>query len=539
MPSLTMQLQRSWTGPILILLAACSTASRPNDATSPSSSRLQLEEATIADLQAGLARGTYTSVALTEAYLSRIAKLDREGPALHAFIAVNPDARATAAERDAERRAGRVRGPLHGIPVVIKDNIETADGMATTAGSLALANYKATQDAFLVQRLRAAGAIIIGKTNLSEWANFRSTRSSSGWSAVGGQVRNPYALDRSPCGSSSGTGVAIAANLAAVGIGTETDGSIVCPASANALVGLKPTLGLVSRSGIIPIAHSQDIAGPMARTVADAATLLTVLAGEDPADETTARSAQHRQTDYTRFLDSAGLRGARIGVLRDEVTGYHADVDRLYDAAIAAMRAAGAVIVDSLAVRATPAWAAEFTILLYEFKSDLNTFFAARAGRLPVSSLEQLIEFNERERARSMPFFGQELFRSSQQKGALSDTAYQNALKTAKLAATALDSIMKQHRLDAVVAPTGSPPWLIDLVTGDHFIGGSSSIAAVAGYPTITVPMGFVFGLPVGISFFASAWSEPTLLKLAFAYEQRTRHRVAPRFLPTADLTTR
>ena len=539
MPSLTMQLKRSLTGCVLVFAAACSTTSRPSDIPSPSSSQLELEEATIADLRAGLERGTYTSVALTEAYLSRIAKLDREGPALHAFIAVNPDARATAAERDAERRAGRVRGPLHGIPVVIKDNIETGDGMATTAGSLALANYKATQDAFLVQRLRAAGAVIIGKTNLSEWANFRSTRSSSGWSAVGGQVRNPYALDRSPCGSSSGTGVAIAANLAAVGVGTETDGSIVCPASANALVGLKPTLGLVSRSGIIPIAHSQDIAGPMARTVADAATLLTVLAGEDPADETTARSAQHRQTDYTRFLDSAGLRGARIGVLREEVTGYHADVDRLYDAAIAAMRAAGAVIVDSLAVRAAPAWAAEFTILLYEFKSDLNTFFAARAGRLPVSSLEQLIEFNERERARSMPFFGQELFRSSQQKGALSDTAYQNALKTARLAATALDSIMKHHRLDAVVAPTGSPPWLIDLVTGDHFIGGSSSIAAVAGYPTITVPMGFVFGLPVGISFFASAWSEPTLLKLAFAYEQRTRHRVAPRFLPTADLTTR
>ena len=539
MPSLTIQLRRSLTGITVVVAAACSTTSRPSDTASPSSSQLQLEEATIADLRAGLERGTYTSVALTEAYLSRIGKLDREGPALHAFIAVNPDARATAAERDAERRAGRVRGPLHGIPVVIKDNIETADGMATTAGSLALANYKATQDAFVVQRLRAAGAIIIGKTNLSEWANFRSTRSSSGWSAVGGQVRNPYALDRSPCGSSSGTAVAIAANLAVVGVGTETDGSIVCPASANALVGLKPTLGLVSRSGIIPIAHSQDIAGPMARTVADAATLLTILAGEDPTDETTARSAQHRQADYTRFLDSAGLRGARIGVLREEVTGYHADVDRLFDAAISAMREAGAVIVDSLAVRAAPAWAAEFTILLYEFKSDLNRYLAARSGRLPVSSLEQLIEFNERERARSMPFFGQELFRSSQQKGALSDTAYQNALKTAKLAATALDSIMKQHRLDAVVAPTGSPPWLIDLVTGDHFIGGSSSIAAVAGYPTITVPMGFVFGLPVGISFFASAWSEPTLLKLAFAYEQRTRHRVAPRFLPTADLTTR
>ena len=542
MQSLTMQLHRSLIGMTLVLSAACSTAPRPSErvTTNPSSSQLRLEEATIADLQAGLQKGAFTSVALTEAYLSRIAKLDREGPALHAFIALNPEARATAAERDAERRAGRVRGPLHGIPVVIKDNIETADGMATTAGSLALANYKATQDAFLVQRLRDAGAIIVGKTNLSEWANFRSTRSSSGWSAVGGQVRNPYALDRSPCGSSSGTAVAVAANLAAVGVGTETDGSIVCPASANALVGLKPTLGLVSRSGIIPIAHSQDIAGPMARTVADAATLLTVLAGEDPTDETTARSAQHRQTDYTRFLDSLGLRGARIGVLREEVTGYHADVDRLFDAAVVAMRDAGAVIIDSLAVRAaTPAWAAEFTILLYEFKSDLNRYLAARAGRLPVSSLEQLIEFNERERARSMPFFGQELFRSSQQKGSLSDTAYQNALKTAKLAATTLDSIMKQHRLDVVVAPTGSPPWLIDLVTGDHFIGGSSSLAAVSGYPSITVPMGFVFGLPVGISFFGGAWSEPTLFRIAFAYEQRTRHRVAPRFLPTADLTRR
>ena len=539
MHSLTSLLQRSLTGTIVVLAVACSTTSRPTNATGSSPNQLQLEEATIADLQAGLERGAYTSVALVDAYLSRIAALDRQGPALHSFIAVNPEARATAAERDAERRAGRVRGRLHGIPVVIKDNIETADGMATTAGSLALADYKAAQDAFLVQRLRDAGAVIIGKTNLSEWANFRSARSSSGWSAVGGQVRNPYALDRSPCGSSSGTAVAVAANLAAVGVGTETDGSIVCPASANALVGLKPTLGLVSRSGIIPIAHSQDIAGPMARTVADAAILLTAMVGEDPTDETTARSAQHRQTDYTRFLDSLGLRGARIGVLREEVTGYHPDVDRLFDAALGAMRDAGAVIVDSLAVRAAPAWAAEFTILLYEFKSDLNRYLAARSGRLPVSSLEQLIEFNERERARSMPFFGQDLFRSSEQKGALSDTAYQNALKVARLAATALDSIMKQHRLDAVVAPTGGPPWLIDLVTGDHFLGGSSSIAAVSGYPNITVPMGYVFGLPVGISFFASAWSEPTLLRLAFAYERRTRHRVAPRFLPTADLTKR
>ena len=539
MPSLTIHLQRSLTGAIAMLVVACSTTSRPSETAPPVSAPLQLEEATIADLQVGLQRGAYTSVALTEAYLSRIAALDRQGPSLHAFIAVNPDAKAIATERDAERRAGRVRGLLHGIPIVVKDNIETADGMATTAGSLALASYKATQDAFVVQRLRDAGAVIIGKTNLSEWANFRSTRSSSGWSAVGGQVRNPYALDRSPCGSSSGTAVAVAANLAAVGVGTETDGSIVCPASANSLVGIKPTLGLVSRSGIIPIAHSQDIAGPMARTVADAAILLSAMAGEDPSDETTARSTQHRQTDYTRALDSLGLRGARIGVLREEVTGYHADVDRLFDAAIGAMRDAGAVIVDSLAIRAAPAWAAEFTILLYEFKSDLNQYLAARAAHLPVSSLQQLIEFNERERARSMPFFGQELFRSSEQKGALSDTAYQNALKTVKLAATALDSIMKQHRLDAVVAPSGSPAWLIDLVTGDHFIGGSSSLAAVSGYPSITVPMGFVFGLPVGISFFGSAWSEPTLLRLAFAYERRTRHRVPPRFLPTADLTKR
>lgn len=499
--------------------------------------RFPFEERSIAELQAGLQSGAYTSAELVAAYLARIAQIDRQGPTLRSLININPDAPAIAAQLDAERRRGKVRGPLHGIPIILKDNIETADAMPTTAGSLALAQYQAAQDAFIAQRLRAAGAIVLAKANLSEWANFRSTRASSGWSGIGGQVRNPYALDRTPCGSSSGSAVATAANLAAAAIGTETNGSIVCPASANNIVGLKPTVGLVSRSGIIPISHRQDIAGPMTRTVADAAILLNVIAGEDKTDAMTAGSSSRRAADYTRFLDRDGLRGARIGVVRQRFTGYHTDTDRLFNAALAAMGDAGATIIDSLSFQnINPALSVSYTLLLYDFKTDLNNFLAARADLLPVKSLQQLIEFNERERVRSMPYFGQEIFLEANKKGTLEEKEYRDALERAKLAATSIDSLMNAHQLDAIVAPTGGPPWVADVITGDRFLGGSSSPAAIAGYPNITVPMGFVFGLPVGISLYGRSWSEPVLLRLAYAYEQRTRHRVPPGFLPTADL---
>jgi amidase len=494
-----------------------------------------LEEVTLAELQEGMRAGRLTSRSVTESYLARIDALDRRGPELRAMLDLNPDALAIADSLDAERQAGRVRGPLHGIPVVIKDNIATADRMTTTAGSRALEGVTAPADAFLVERLREAGAIILGKANLSEWANFRSTRSSSGWSGRGGQVRNPYALDRSPCGSSSGSAVVVAANLAPVAVGTETDGSIVCPAGANGVVGIKPTIGLVSRTGIVPIAHSQDIAGPMARTVADAALLLNALTGHDAADPTT--GAREPEPDYTRFLDSGALSGARIGVVRARMAGYHAGTDRLLDTAIADLRAAGAVVLDSLAVPHHGQYGgAEWTILLHEFKHDLNEYLAWLADASPVRSLAEIIEFNERDRDRSMPFFGQEIFLLAEATEGLAAPEYLAALETAKLAAVGIDSVLREHSLDALVAPTGSPSWAIDLVVGDHFLGSSSAPAAVAGYPNITVPMGEVFGLPVGISFFGTAWSEPTLIGIAYAYEQATRHRHAPRFLPTPDL---
>jgi amidase len=540
---------RPVVGAILALffaLAGCAHAGGPQaslegiEATPPAvgaatAAPFELEEATIAEFQEAMASGDLTSRSLTEAYLSRIEALDRRGPVLRAMLDLNPDALAIADALDAERRAGRVRSPLHGIPVVIKDNIDTADGMTTTAGSRALEGAIAPRDAFLVERLREAGAVILGKTNLSEWANFRSTRSSSGWSGRGGQARNPYALDRSPCGSSSGSAIAVAANLAAVSVGTETDGSIVCPAGATGVVGIKPTVGLVSRSGIIPIAHSQDVAGPMARTVADAAALLSAMTGEDRRDASTAGSRP--EPDYTRFLDPDGLRGARIGVVRARMTGYHPGTDSLLETAIADMRAAGAVVVDSLAVPHHGAYGgAEWTILLYEFKHGLNAYLAGLGDAAPVRTLADVIAFNEADRARSMPYFGQEIFLQVEAKGDLTEPEYLEALETARLAGAGIDSILRLHDLDALMAPTGSPAWAIDLVTGDHFLGASSAPAAVAGYPNITVPMGQVFGLPVGLSLFGGAWSEPRLIALAYAYEQATRHRTPPRFLPTAPL---
>jgi amidase len=497
-----------------------------------------LEEVTLVTLQDGLRTGKYTSRRLCQAYLARIEQLDGRGPALHSVIEVNPDALALAEQADTERRAGRVRGPLHGIPVLIKDNIATHDRMKTTAGSLALAEAPTPRESSVAERLRAAGAILLGKTNLSEWANFRSTHSVSGWSGRGGQCRNPYALDRNPCGSSSGTGVAISANLAAVGVGTETDGSVVCPSSANSLVGIKPTVGLVSRRGIIPISHSQDTAGPMARTVADAAALLGVMAGSDPADPTTVAARAH--ADYTKFLDPAGLKGARIGVARAKFFGYSALADRLVEQALDVMKAAGAVIVDPADIPHAGEYDdAEFTVLLYEFKADLNAYLGGLGADSPMKTLADLIAYNEGHHDRELPYFGQEIFTMAQEKGPLTDDAYVEALAHCRrLSRTeGLDVVFAQQRLDAIVAPTGSPPWTTDLVNGDHFLGASSTPAAVAGYPSISVPAGYAFGLPVGLSFLGPAWSEPTLIRLAYAYETAATPRRPPRFLPTADLT--
>ena len=467
--------------------------------------------------------GRYTARQIAELYLRRIEAIDRSGPTLRSVIEVNPDALAIADALDAERKAKGPRGPLHGIPVLIKDNIDTADRMMTTAGSLALEGAKPATDAALVQRLRAAGVVILGKTNLSEWANFRSSHSTSGWSARGGQVKNPYALDRNPCGSSSGTGAAIAANLAAIGVGTETDGSIVCPSGASGLVGIKPTLGLVSGSGIIPIAHSQDTAGPMARSVADAALLLGAMSDMDH--------------DYTKSLNPGALKGARLGVARKQYFGYSDAADRIVNQAIADMKAAGAVIVDPADIpTASKMDACEMDVLLYEFKNGLNKYLASLGPSAKVHSLEELIAFNEREKAREMPFFGQELLLSAQKKGPLTTPAYRAAAaKCRRLSrAEGIDAVLTRHRLDAIVAPTGSPAWTTDLVNGDHFTGASSTPAAVAGYGTITVPAGQAFGLPVGISFIGGAQSEDTLIALAFAYEQATKHRRPPTFALTA-----
>jgi len=514
------------------------TASALRVAAFPAARPFELDEATLTQLQDGLARGKYSSVSLVKKYLARIEEIDRRGPKLNSIIELNPDAVAIAGALDAERRTRDVRGPLHGIPVLIKDNINTHDRMATTAGSLALAGSIAPRDAFIVEKLRRGGAVILGKTNLSEWANFRGTLSTSGWSARGGQTRNPYILDRNPSGSSSGSAVAVAANLCAVAVGTETDGSILSPASFNGIVGIKPTLGLLSRTGIIPIAHSQDTAGPMARCVADAAMLLAALAGTDPQDEATISSHDRAQADYRPFLDPDGLRRSRIGVARI-FFGAHPKVDALMESALKEMQLLGAQLIDPIGLKKPSELdESEIEVLRYEMKADMNAYLATLGPRAQVRTLKEIIAFNERRKAQELSFFGQEELINSEAKGPLTDKAYRDALATCRrLARTeGIDAAMDQHQLDAIVAPTTTPAHVTDWVNGDHGLGASTTLAAVAGYPSITVPAGEVLGLPVGISFFGRAWSEPALLRIAFAFEQRTKARRSPRFLPTLSM---
>jgi amidase len=500
----------------------------------------ELDEITITELQNGMKSGKYTALSLTKKYLQRIQEIDKQGPAVNAVIEINPDALAIATALDRERKQkGSSRGPLHGIPVLIKDNIDTADRMMTTAGSLAMLGSIPSQDSFVVKRLREAGAVILGKTNLSEWANFRSNHSSSGWSGRGGQTRNPYVLDRNPCGSSSGSGVAAAANLCAIAVGTETDGSVVCPSSTNSLVGIKPTLGLISRSGIIPIAHSQDTAGPMCRTVTDAAILLSALIGIDPRDQATTASQGKAATNYRQFLDPNGLKGARLGIVRKSF-GFNDAVDKLLNDLIAEMKRLGAEIIDPADIPTAGKFDdSELEVLLYEFKADLNVYLAGLGPKAPVHSLKEIIAFNEKHRDKEMPYFGQDLFLKAEAKGPLTEKAYLDALKQngEMTREDGIDAVLRKHKLDALIAPTGGPAWPTDWINGDHFTGGYSSASAVAGYPHITVPAGYVHGLPVGISFFASAYSEPTLLRLAYAFEQATKARHPPQFLRTAVLS--
>jgi amidase len=482
--------------------------------------------------------GKFTARSITEKYLARIKEVDKAGPAINSVIEINPDATSIAEEMDRERKAKGPRGPMHGIPVLIKDNIGTHDRMMTTAGSLALMDSIPPHDSFVAKRLREAGAVILGKTNLSEWANIRSNHSTSGWSGRGGLTRNPYALDRNPCGSSSGSGAATSANLTAVAIGTETNGSIVCPSSINGIVGIKPTLGLVSRTGIIPIAHSQDTAGPMARTVTDAAILLGALTGIDEEDSATSESQGKERSDFTQFLDRAGLKGARIGVAR-KFFGSNASVNKLLESAIDAMKHEGAEVIDPADFESKEKIGdSEIEVLLYELKADMNSYLWKLGAAAPVQSLKQIIDFNERNQDREMRYFGQELLIRAEAKGPLTEKAYLDALEKNRHLSRAewIDALMDKHHLDAIVAPAGGPAWPTDLVNGDHDSGGSSSPAAIAGYPNICVPAGLVFGLPIGISFFGRAYSEPTLLKIAYSFEQATKLRQAPKYLPTLPL---
>ena len=498
----------------LLVLAACT------------SEQQDFSETSIAELHDQLQRGEITSAELVDWYVDRIAAIDQSGPSLNAIIEINPDARSIAEALDREWQSSGPRGPLHGVPVILKANIDTADQMYTSAGSLALADHVPPEDAFIVKRLRNAGAVVLAKANLSEWANFRSTRSSSGWSSVGGQTRNPYDTARSPCGSSSGSGVAVAANLTVVAIGTETDGSVVCPAGINGIVGIKPTLGLVSRSGIIPIAHSQDTAGPMARSVRDAAILLTVMTGVDADDVATTDAEIHH--DYSANLTADGLRGKRIGVLRSyHGAGSNPNIDAIFETSIKALKEQGAEIIDGIEINTDGMGDAEYEVLLYEFKADLNNYFAA-AGT-PVQTLADVIAYNDANAEQVMPFFGQEILLMAEEKGPLTDEAYLEALASSKsIAGNGLDGAIDEHELDALIAITNGPAWMIDHANGDTFSIGSSSLAAISGYPSITVPAGFASGLPVGLSFIGNPWNEKQLIEIAYAFEQATGARQAP-----------
>jgi amidase len=498
-----------------------------------------MEELGVREIRERMESGELTARELVDGFLELIEDIDRSGPSLNAVLELNPEAQAIADALDAERAAKGPRGPLHGVPMMLKGNIDTADQMTTTAGSLALEGSRPDQDAFLVGRLRRAGAVILGKANLSEWANFRSTHSTSGWSSQGGQTRNPHVLDRNPCGSSSGSAVAVAANLCTGAVGTETDGSVVCPSHANGIVGIKPTLGLISRAGIIPIAHSQDTAGPMARTVADAAVILGAMRGLDPRDPVTKYARTASQVDYGQFLDPEGLKGARIGVARN-FFGFDSRVDAIIEHAVEHMSHLGATVVDPAdVVTAEDFGEAEVEVLLYEFKADLDSYLAGLGRSAPLGSMADVIAFNDAHAGRVMPYFGQERMLAAQEKGPLSSKAYlearQECLRLAR--DEGIDATLQKHELDAIVAPTGGPAWLTDLVNGDHYGGASSSPAAVAGYPNITVPAGMVVGLPVGISFFGGAFQEPTLIKLAYAFEQATQARMTPQFRPAVDLS--
>jgi amidase len=522
--------------PILVvpLLVGCTAAPSPSAQSAPPPPAVDVVELSAAEARDRMAAGTLTARALTEAYLARIAAVDKAGPRLNSVIELNPQAVADAERLDGERAAGRARGPLHGLPVLIKDNVDVA-GMVNSAGSLALAEHRPAADAFLVRRLRDAGAVVLGKTNLSEWANFRSTRSTSGWSSRGGQTRHPYVLDRNPCGSSAGTGTAIAASLAALGVGTETDGSILCPAAVSGLVGLKPTVGAVSRAGVIPISISQDTAGPMTRTVTDAALLMGALAGVDPEDPAGEASRGRLPGDFTPGLRGAALQGRRFGVLR-QAMGYHPAVDAVAETALAALRAGGAEIVDVRVPTFNDWQDAEFQVLLYEFKDGLNAYLGR--SKAPHGSLEALIAWNAANASRTMPFFGQEIFEQAQAKGPLTDAAYVKARGEARRLAgrDGLIAALERHRLDALIAPAMAPTWPTDHVLGDHFVGaGGYGMAAVAGTPSLTVPMGDVHGLPLGLAFMGRAYSEADLLAWGFAFEQRTKARKAPEYTPTLE----
>ena len=499
---------------------------------------MYMKEYSISEIQKLMTDGKLTAKQLVKKYLERINKIDKSGPTINSIIELNPDALKIAENLDQVRKEDNSLGPLHGIPILIKDNIATADNMMTTAGSLALEGFRSTRDAFIVQKLRAAGAIILGKTNLSEWANFRSTRSTSGWSSRGGQARNPYVLDRSPCGSSSGSATAVAANLCSVSIGTETDGSIVCPAHVNSVVGVKPSIGLVSRTGIIPISHNQDTAGPIARTVEDAAILLNAMVGVDKEDAQSITNEKDIPTDYTEFLDIDGLKDARIGVARN-FFGKNELVNQVIDKAIEKMEKAGAIIIDKLMLESVKELREpEYEVLLYDFKNDLNEFLEKFVPEGFPQTMKEIIEFNEKNKEKVMPYFGQEHFKRAEERGPLTDEVYKEALEKCHKYSReeGIDLAIKENKLDAIIAPTGGPAWPMDLVNGDHFTGGSSSLAAVAGYLNITVPVGYVFGLPIGLSFFSGAFQEPTLLKITYAFEQLTKVRKPPSYLKTLEI---